>query len=409
MPRIAKMLSPKAVAALPDGTHAVGGVDGLMLQVRNEGAAKSWVLRVRINGRRRVIGLGSYRDVSLADARRRAQAKRTAIANGEDPLAERRARRAAEMEAMNVLTFDEAARRYIAFKEVEWRNGKHRDQWRNTLATYASPVMGKVPVDQVTKDHVMRVLLPIWTTKTETATRVRGRIESVLDWAKAADMRTGDNPAQWKGNLDKLLPTPTKVARVEHHKSLPIDGMHEFMQALRKREGLAARALEFAILTAARSGEVRGATWDEIDLERAVWVIPGERMKAGKEHRVPLSPAAVELLDALPRIAGGLVFPGTKGQPLSNMSLLAVMKRMKVDAVPHGFRSTFRDWAAERTAYPSEMAEMALAHTISDKVEAAYRRGDMFAKRARMMADWAKFIDTPAGTGEVIQFPARAG
>lgn len=404
MPRKAKEIGVKAVEKLAkvEGWHPVGGVDGLMLQVRGE-SARSWVLRVMVHGKRRVIGLGSYSDLGLADARRIARQMRVEIAEGRDPLAERQAKREAAMEALSVLTFDEAARRYIAAKAPEWKNPKHRAQWRTSLDTYASPVIGKMRVDAIEMRHVEKVLAPIWNEKTETASRVRGRIESVLDWSAVGGHRTGDNPARWKGALEHRLAKPGKVRRVEHHKALGIDEMHDFMIALRARNGMAARALEFAILTAARSGEIRGATWDEIDLDGAVWIIPGERMKAGKEHRAPLSKRAVAVLEALPRLAGtDLVFPGNKDKPLSAMALLSVMRRMQVNAVPHGFRSTFRDWAAERTSYPAHVAEMALAHAIGDKVEAAYRRGDLFAKRTRMMADWAKFIDTPPATGNVV-------
>lgn len=400
MPKKAQELSAKAVAKLAregkDGFHAVGGVDGLLLQIRGE-HGRSWVLRVRIQGQRRMIGLGSFGDLSLADARRKAQGLRTQIANGIDPLADKRET------AAPVMTFDDAARLYIAAMSDGWRNAKHRAQWSNTLKTYVSPHMGKVPVADVALPHVLACLEPIWRSKTETAKRVRGRIEAVLDWAEARELRKGENPARWRGKLDKLFPAPSKVAPVRHHPALPIDDMHAFMADLRGRDGTAARALEFAILTAARSGEVRGATWSEIDLDAATWTIPGERMKAGNLHRVPLSAPALALLRALPRMAGtDLLFPGHRGQPLSDMTLLAVMKRMKAPAVPHGFRSTFRDWAAERTSYAGELAEAALAHTIGNKVEAAYRRGDLFAKRARMMEDWARFIDTPAGSGNVI-------
>ena len=290
------------------------------------------------------------------------------------------------------LTFRLAGEAYIKAHREGWRNEKHADQWTNTLTTYAYPKIGHLLVQDVELPQVLAVLEPIGTSKTETASRVRGRIEAVLDWATARGHREGLNPARWRGHLDKLLPKPSKVARVEHHTALPASEMPSFMAALRRQPGAGARALEFAILTAARSGEVRGATWQEIDLDAGVWLIPGDRMKAGREHRVPLSPEAVALLKALPKHGEtDLVFVGAKGGQLSDMTLLAVVRRMKAPCVPHGFRSTFRDWAAEHTNYPSEMAEMALAHTISDKVEAAYRRGDMFEKRRQMMADWAAF------------------
>lgn len=407
MPKKAPELKPVQVQRLAsvDGFHAVGGVAGLHLQVR--GGSSAWVLRATVGNRRRDIGLGGYPDITLSMARDRARDAREKIRQGIDPVEERKAARVA---LIATPAFDWCAEQFINAKRPEWTNPKHATQWTRTLELYASPTLGKMPVDQIENRHIVDVLTPIWTTKTETANRVRGRIEAVLDWSKVAGYRSGDNPAEWRGNLEHLFPAPRKVAKVKHFRALPIDEMHAFMVALRARDGLAARALEFAILTAARSGEVRGATWAEIDLERAVWVIPPERMKAGKEHRVPLSEAAVTVLRALPHFAGTeLLFPGQRGQPLSDMSLLKVVRSMKADAVPHGFRSTFRDWAAERTAYPAEMAEMALAHTVGSKVEAAYRRGDMFDKRRQMMADWSKFIDTPPAMGSVTPIRRKAG
>jgi len=275
-------------------------------------------------------------------------------------------------------------------KSAEWSNAKHRQQWKNTLETYAAPYLGNLAVSTIDVPHMLACLEPIWQTKNETANRVRGRIESILDWATVRKYRTGENPARWKGHLDKVLPAPSKIQKVEHHRALPIDAIKSFMKDLRQRPGMAARALEFVVLTAARSGEVRGATWPEFDLQAKIWTIPGERMKAGNEHRVPLSSDALRLLQQLPRLAEtDLLFPGSKLQVLSDMSLTAVMRRMKVDAVPHGFRSTFRDWASERTNYPRDLAEQALAHTLQSKVEAAYRRGDALEKRRVMMEDWA--------------------
>lgn len=395
MPRVAEPLSALEVKRLvKPGYHAVGEVPGLCLQVVESGA-RTWVLRVTVGSKRREMGLGGYPAVTLADARTKARELRERASDGADPVAERlaarSARRAAQAAAM---TFDECAKAYITAQAPGWRNPKHRQQWENTLATYASPIIGKLLVQDVNKAHVLAILEPIWTTKTETATRLRGRIESVLDWAKGRELRRGDNPAAWRGNLDVDLPKPEKVSKVEHHAAVPIDEAGAFMARLRTAEGTGARALEFAILTAARSGEVRGAKWSEIDLETGVWTVPGERMKAGREHRVPLSRPALDLLAALPRAAGiDLLFPAPRGGVLSDMTLTAVMRRMGVEAVPHGFRSTFRDWAAERTAYPRDAAEMALAHTIGDKVEAAYRRGDLFDKRRRMMDDWATFLE----------------
>jgi integrase len=392
MPRKAKELYALEVNRLADpGLHFVGGVAGLALQVQPSGA-RSWVLRLSVAGKRREMGLGGFPDVTLADARRRAREERERADKGVDPIAERRA--AADVlraDQAKAFTFKAASLAYIEAHEPSWRNAKHAEQWRNTLAsTY--PTIGALQVRDVTLPHVLAVLEPIWKTKTETASRLRGRIESVLDWATARGYREGLNPARWKGHLDHLLPSPRKITKTGHHAALPLLEMGAFMQSLRMQRGMSARALEFAILTAARSGEVRGALWAEFDLDAATWTVPGARMKAGKEHRVPLSDPALQLLKALPVMTGThLVFPAPRGGELSDMSLVAVTRRMEVAAVPHGFRSTVRDWASERTNYSREVAEMALAHTIGDKVEAAYRRGDLFDKRRQMMSDWAAF------------------
>lgn len=407
MPKIAKQLSAVEIKrkSAVDGLHAIGGVAGLQLQVRGE--ARSWVLRTMVGGRRRDIGLGSYPQVSIAEAREKAAAARAKVEKGVDPVQERRA---ARMGLAGALTFAEAARRLLASKAEEWKNAKHRAQWANTLEAYAYPRIGKMPVDQVQLIHVTEVLEPIWRTKTETASRLRARIEAVLGWATAHGLRSGLNPAAWKHNLDQVMPKPGKVRKVQHHAALPLDDMPAFMAALRSQAGTGARALELAILTATRSQEVRGLVWSELDLKCGTWTIPGERMKAGREHRVPLSPAALKLISSQPRIAGtDLVFPSARNKMLSDMTLSAVMRRMKVPAVPHGFRSTFRDWASERTNYPRDVAEMALAHTIGDKVEAAYRRGDLFDKRTKMMADWARSIAAPAAAGNVTPIRRRAG
>ena len=400
MPKKARELKAlDAARIVTPGLHAVGGVAGLHLRV-SESGARSWILRAVIGNKRRDIGLGGFPDVGLALARDKARDARNKIEQGIDPIA---ARKSAKASLVSVLTFDEAAKLLIQAKSPEWKNAKHAAQWKSTLDTYASPTIGKRPVDKVELTHVLDILTPLWATKTETASRVRMRMEAVLAWATASGYRKGDNPARWKGNLDVLLAMPSKVSKVKHHKALPMDALPAFMADLRKRDGMAARALEFAILTAARSGEVRAATWDEIDLQASAWIIPGERMKAGKEHRVPLSPPAVALLKALPRMAGcEYPFAGPSGKVLSDMTLSAVMRRMEVDAVPHGFRSTFRDWCSERTSYPRDVAEMALAHTIGDKVEAAYRRGDLFTKRTKMMNDWSRFIDSKPAAGNVV-------
>ena len=406
-------LAPVAIKSLGDGWHADGG--NLYLLVR--GNSRGWVFRfVAPDGRRRNMGLGSQYAVSLADARKHAARLREQVKHPvapSDPLTARRASRAAQRAAKRKhMTFKACAEAYIEAHQDEWKNRKHEKQWTSTLAKYAYPVMGDLPVAAVDDGLVLKVLMPIWKTKTETASRLRGRIESVLDWATFSKFREGQNPARWRGHLDNSLAKPSKVAQVQHHAALPYPKMGPFMADLRKREGLGARALEFAILTAARSGEVRSATWNEIDLTDRLWVIPAERMKTGKEHRVPLSDAAVKLLKALPRVDDGvLVFPSSKvGRPMSDMTLTAVLRRMdRGDLTAHGFRSTFRDWAAETTNYPGEMAEMALAHAIGDKVEAAYRRGDMLKKRFRMMNDWAKYCATlRSADAKVIPLRGRA-
>lgn len=395
MPKITAQLSDRAVAAIKtEGRHPVGGVPGLYLRVTETGH-RGWVLRVKVGEQRKDMGLGAYPGVTLAQAREKAREVHATLRSGKVPQTPNKQRREAIAQAVGK-SFRQAAEGFMADKAGEWKNPKHRQQWENTLIRYAFPHLGAMSVADIDLPHVLACLEPIWHIKTETASRVRGRIETVLDWATVRKYRQGENPARWKGHLDKVLAAPTKVAKTEHHRALPIDDMPKFVADLRQRDGIAARALEFTILTATRSGEVRGATWSEIDLDAKVWTVPPERMKAGKEHRVPLSDAAVKLLEALPRMAGtNLVFPGSKGQPLSDMTLSAVMRRMEVDAVPHGFRSTFRDWCGDRTHYPRDMAEAALAHTLSSAVEAAYRRSDALEKRREMMQDWATYCATP--------------
>lgn len=422
MPKKAKELSALAVSKLKtEGRYAVGGADGLHLRIA--GASRAWVLRLAVGTRtdakgntvvhRRDIGLGSYPEVSLAEAREKARELRKQVRDGIDPIEERKVTKVrAALEAAKSKTFEECANAYIEANRAGWKNEKHVQQWQNTLATYAFPKIGQLPVAAIDTGLVLNVLqqetgedkAQLWHAKTETASRLRGRLESILDWAAFRGYREGENPARWKGHLEHELPARSKVQKVEHHAALPYAELGAFMVELRKREGLSARALEFAILTAARSGEVRGATWAEIDLPGRIWTVPAERMKAGKEHRVPLSDEAVKLLEALPRIVGNpYVFPAPRGGQLSDMALTAVLRRMERSGLTqHGFRSTFRDWAGETTAYPREVCEHALAHKLADGVEAAYQRGDLLAKRARLMADWARYCGTVQGNVENV-------
>lgn len=387
-------------AAKP-GYYGDGG--GLWLQVSKSGT-KSWIFRFTLARKQREMGLGSVHTVDLAAARAKAKECRMSLLEGIDPLDARQASKVANaLSKARLITFDQCASAYIAAHRSSWKNVKHASQWENTLRTYAGPIIGTLPVAAVDTSLVVKVLSAIWQDKTETATRLRGRIESILDWATVSGYRNGDNPARWRGHLENLLANPNKIAPVKNHPALPWQEVGAFMMELSQRDGIAARAAEFAILTAARSGEVRGATWAEIDLNGRIWTIPAERMKAGKEHRVPLSTAAVALLDAMPRL-GTLAFPGRKHDAaLSDMSLTAVLRRMgRTDVTIHGFRSSFRDWCAESVAnaFSREVCEHALAHSLPDKVEAAYRRGDLLEKRAVLMQAWADYCRTvsPART-----------
>jgi integrase len=406
--RTAKQLTAVAVSRITKpGRYAVG--DGAYLQISARGT-KAWIFRYQRDGKARHMGLGPCSVITLAEARDRARAARKALLDGDDPLQLKAAKRAkARLESATAWSFKECAERMISSHESAWKNPKHRAQWRATLATYVYPVFGHLPVAAVDTGLVMKGLDPIWHTKPETAGRVRGRIEAVLDWAKARGYRQGENPARWRGHLDKLLPNRRKVRRVRNHPAMPYVDLPLFVAELRERHSISARALELAILTAARTSEVIGAEWDEIDLKRAVWTIPASRMKAGKEHRVPLSRQAVELLEALPRESQHVFMGGRVGKPLSNMAMLELLRGMRVRTgyVPHGFRSTFRDWAAERTGYPSEVVEMALAHAVGSKVEAAYRRGDLFEKRRSLMDTWAAFAS--GAPSELIAFPRQGG
>ena len=407
-------LSALAVSrAKKPGLHPDGG--GLYLQVSVNGA-KSWVYRFMIDGRARYMGLGALLAVPLAAARTKAAEARALRAVGVDPIEARNAERVkARLEAARTITFKDAAERYIEAHEAGWRNAKHAAQWRSTLATYVYPVFGSLAVQDVDDAVVMKVLEPIWTTKTETASRVRGRIESVLDWATARKFRKGDNPARWRGHVENLLPKRSRVRKPKHHPALPYVEIGNLMEALRAQEGVAGRALEFLILTAARTGEVIRARWSEIDIEAGTWIVPAERIKGGRDHRVPLSAPALEILKIMADLrdgdADGFVFPARRrGRPLSDMAMLKLLGRMGHDDLTtvHGLRSTFRDWAEEHTNYPNAVTEAALAHVIPDKVEAAYRRGDLFQKRRRLMNEWARFCAKAKAEGKVVPMRVQA-
>ena len=407
MPKIKAPVSEKASAKLGnrDGMHAIGGIPGLYLSVN--GGGRSWILRYSFAGRRRDLGLGSYTDLTLSEARQKALAQRKLILEGTDPIEARREQRDATKAALaRRMTFRECVSGYIDAHGDGWKNPKHRQQWENTLETYAGPIIGAMNIAGVNTQLILKILEPIWKTKTETATRLRGRLESVLAWATVRKYRSGENPARWKGHLDQLLGRPSKLAITKHHAALPYQEIGAFVVDLRKQAGIGAAALEFAILTAARSGEVRGATWSEIDLTARTWTIPAERMKAGKEHIIPLSSAAAAVIEKMQDCRlGGHVFPGVKnGRPLSDMSMTAVLRRMgRGDLTAHGFRSSFRDWAGEATAYAREVIEHALAHQLKDKAEAAYARGTLLDKRVRLMKDWAKFCSFQQQVGDVVQ------
>ena len=420
-------LTAAKVKTAKPGKHHDGAGNGLFLRVDKNGG-RFWIQRIVIRGKRREIGLGGFPVVSLAEARKVALANKQLAFAGGDPLAERRKSR-------ETLTFADAVDRYLAAKLGEFRNEKHRKQWRATLDAYARPVLGDMPVRSVGVSDVLRAVHPIWASKTETASRLRGRIESILSWATVAGHREGPNPARWKGNLSELLPKAAKVAKTDNQPALALGDVPAWWADLTKRDGMAAQALQFLTLTAARSGEVRGMTWDEIDFGArdktdrtdrtlaAIWTVPAPRMKNGREHRVPLTGDAVALLDALPRLDGSpFVFFAPRGGALSDMSISAVMRRMqeaeekagrpgwldpknKRPAVPHGLRSTFRQWAAER-GYPRDMAEIALAHFIGSDVERAYQRSDMVERRRMMMNDWASFLRGEAVADNVVKLGA---
>lgn len=393
MPRESNRLSAAKVKALTKpGRYADGA--GLYLQVSAFGT-KAWLLRYMRDGAARHMGLGSVADVSLAGAREKAATARRQLADGLDPIEAREAaRKAAKAAAAKLVTFRGAAERYIETNRAGWKNGKHEKQWTSSLEAYVYPLIGDISVADVDNGLIVKILEPIWTIKNETASRVRGRIETVLDWATARGYRTGDNPARWRGHLENVLPARKKVAKVKHHPALSFEQIPAFMQTLRAESGIAARALEFTILTAARTAETIGATWPEIDHAKKIWTVPAARIKSEREHRVPLSDRALEILAALPREKRNAhLFIGAKAERgLSNMAMLELLRRMgREELTVHGFRSTFRDWAGESTNFPREVAEAALAHIVKDRTEAAYRRRDALEKRRQLMAAWSSY------------------
>ena len=399
-------LLPRKITTAGPGKYEDGG--GLRLVVAGSGA-KKWVLRFTIDGKRREMGLGSFPDVGLAEARDQATAYRKQAKAGVDPIEAR------QTGIETTPTFTTCAARYIRAHRRGWKNAKHARQWVRTLKTYAQPVVGSKRVDTIATEDVLKILTPIWTTKTETAKRLRGRIENILDYAAAHQYRDPLNPARWRGHLDKLLPKPARVKKVTHHPAMPHTEVPAFMAELSDNDSVSALALRFLILTATRTNEVLQAQWQEIDRENAVWTIPADRMKTGREHRVPLSDAAMTVLEELPCLEGNpYLFPSARhGRPLSNKALMNLMRDMgygvrgeRGNYVTHGFRSSFRDWSGEVSSFPRDVAEMALAHVIENKVEAAYRRGDLFAKRRKMMQEWANYVGKPQA--EVIPIGTHA-
>lgn len=423
MPKIAKELTALEVKRLnTPGMHFVGGVAGLLLQIKsaadsNPSLSASWILRVRVGVQRRHIGLGGYPQVSLAEARQEARQALALIKNGVDPIIKRKSDRSKLLsESSKAKTFKQCAEEYIATHNKTFSNKKHAKQWISTLEHYVYPVIGDILLSDLNRAHVLNVLQQevrnpktcqvegkLWEVRTETASRVQGRIKSIIDYAIVAEYRTGTNPAIWTGYLATQLPSPKKIAKTKHHPAVPYSGMGDFMTQLRKNGSISAKALEFLILTGVRSGSVRMAEWVEIDLNKKLWIIPAEHTKTKQEHRVPLSKQVLTVLESLPRIAGNpKVFPSTKGLMLSDMALSQLMRGMRergelnIDAVPHGFRSTFRDWAVEQTSYPDEIRKAASGHIVGNAVQQAYQRTDLLEKRRRLMEDWADFLDIPS-------------
>jgi integrase len=398
-----KLTAVKVARLKKPGRYGDGG--GLYLRVAEypltngkTARSKNWIFRYERDGAERWMGLGALRDVSLAQARALVRECRLLLVQGLDPIAARQAKRQGiRLAAARAVTFKQCAEKYIAAHRPSWRSAIHAEQWPTSLSTYVYPSIGDLSVADIDTALVLKCIEPIWREIPTTAMRVRGRIEAVLDWAKSRDLRAGENPARWKGHLINLLPARTKLEHGNHRPALPYAQAPAFMAELRARDGIVARALEFTILTAARSKEVVGATWSEIDLMK-LWTVPAARMKIGKAHTVPLSDRAVEILKALPRVHGcDYLFPGAKaGQSINRFAMLELLRQMRPDVTVHGFRSTFRDWCGDRTNFPRDVVEAALAHRIADQVEAAYRRGTALEKRRRLMADWARFLAKPA-------------
>jgi integrase len=404
-----EQLSAIAVKGAKPGARPRMMADGRGLYLRIEtSGSKSWILRYQVAGKRHDHGLGPYPEITLATARERALQRRRMLLEGIDPIEARAAqRRNAAIADAKAMSFKQCAERYVAAHSIGWRNPKHTAQWSASLETRVYSIFGEVPVQIVDTGLVMKALEPIWQTKTETASRVRGRIESILDWAKARGYRSGENPARWKGHLENLLAPRSKVRKIEHHPALPYAELPEFMAELRQQKSVAARALEFLILTAARSGEVLGAQWSEINFAERLWIVPASRMKAGREHRVPLSGPAIAILEEMRAIRhSDYMFPGNRDRrPLGPVALRQTLQRMgRTEITAHGFRSAFADWCSERTSFSSEIREMALAHVVGNKVEAAYRRSDLFQKRRQVMDAWARYCTEPPAAGEVVPF-----
>jgi integrase len=395
MPKKVKDLKAIEVSRITTpGRHAVGTVPGLQLVVSPSGS-RSWMLRTVVGIRRRSIGLGGYPEVTLATAWEKARAVKEIIESGLDPVEEKRKKKdALKKEQIQYLSFADAALRCHRKKAAEFNNDKHVKDWISSLERYTFPLIGNMPVSDIDVPAILSVLKPIWADKTETASRVRQRVEQVLNWATVSGYRTGENPARWAGNLAEILPKPSKIRKEQHFKSMPYQCMGSFMVELKKRPAMTARALEWIILTACRSSEARGAKWDEVDMENRIWSIPAERMKMDREHRVPLCNDAIKLLKNLPRFEGSvLLFTAPRGGPLSDMSISMLCRRMKIDAVPHGFRATFKTWATEQTAFPDLLSEMALAHKVGNDVREAYARGDLLDKRRKLMEAWSRFLN----------------